>query len=86
MHGAIVRLDRANLGEKAAVTIDELKVAVTKMNRVLDRFDGGAMAADVDTTLKDVSEAAEAIRRLAESLDRDPDMLLKGRAKGKTSK
>lgn len=86
MHAAIVRLDRANIGEKAAVTIDELHVAVTKMNRVLDRFDGGVMAADVDTTLRDVSEAAEAIRRLAETLERDPDMLLKGRAKGKTSR
>lgn len=86
MHTAILRLDRANIGEKAAGTIDELKVAVTKMNKVLDRFEGGAMAADVDATLRDVSEAAEAIRKLAETLERDPDMLLKGRAKGKTSK
>lgn len=38
-------------------------------------------AADLDRTLRDVSEAAQAIRDLAESLERDPDMLLKGRSR-----
>lgn len=41
---------------------------------------------DLEATLRDVSEAAEAIRTLAESLDRDPDMLLKGKTKVKASK
>ena len=86
MHATIIRIDHANLGEKAASTIDDLRVAVGKMNNVLDRFDGGAMAADVDTTLRDVSEAADAIRKLAEALERDPDMLVKGKSKGKSSK
>jgi len=36
---------------------------------------------DLDRTLRDLDEAAAAIRALAESVDRDPDMLLKGRAK-----
>ncbi len=36
---------------------------------------------DLDATLRDVSDAAEAIRTLAEALDRDPDMLLKGKTK-----
>ncbi len=39
---------------------------------------------DLDDTLKEVRDAAEAIRLLADSLERDPDMLLKGRAKGKS--
>jgi len=34
----------------------------------------------LDTTLRDLREAAEAIRELADTLERDPDMLLKGRA------
>lgn len=38
-------------------------------------------AADLERTLRDVSEAAQAIRDLAESLERDPDMLLKGRSR-----
>ena len=41
---------------------------------------------DLEATLRDVSEAAEAIRTLAESLDRDPDMLIKGKTKVKGSK
>ncbi len=36
---------------------------------------------DLEGTLRALNEAAQAIRDLAESLDRDPDMLLKGRAK-----
>jgi len=108
MHGAISRLDKANLGEKAGGTIEELHVAVTKMNKVIDRLDGekGLLATaqhateafgemgrnghatqrDLEATLRDVSEAAEAIRSLVETLERDPDMLLKGKAKGKASK
>lgn len=38
----------------------------------------------LDETLRDIREAVEAIRVLAESLEKDPDMLLKGRAKAKT--
>lgn len=41
---------------------------------------------DFDATLRDVSDAAEAIRTLAESLDRDPDMLIKGKSKVKIVK
>ena len=36
-----------------------------------------------EETLREVQGAAESIRRLADSIDRDPDMLLKGRAKKK---
>ena len=41
---------------------------------------------DLEATLRDVSEAAEAIRTLVDSIERDPDMLLKGKTKGKTSR
>jgi len=34
----------------------------------------------LESTLRNVSEAAESIRTLADSLERDPDMLLKGKA------
>ena len=39
--------------------------------------------ADLEHTLRDLDEAALAIRQLAESIDRDPDMLVKGRARAK---
>jgi len=103
MQGTLSRIDRANLGEKAAATIEQLSVAVAKMNSVLDRLDGenGLLASaksaadsfgemgrngagtqhDLETTLRDVSEAAEAVRSLAAAVERDPDMLLKGKTK-----
>ena len=37
---------------------------------------------ELDRTLRDVSEAAQAIRDLAELLEREPDMLVKGRSPG----
>jgi paraquat-inducible protein B len=36
----------------------------------------------LDRTLRDLGDAARAIRSLADALERDPDMLLKGRQKG----
>jgi phospholipid/cholesterol/gamma-HCH transport system substrate-binding protein len=105
MQTALLRIDKANIGERAARTIDELHVAVTKMNKVLDRLDGdkGLLASarsateafgemgrnghgtqkDFESTLRDVSDAAEAIRSLVSAIERDPDMLLKGKTKEK---
>ncbi len=39
--------------------------------------------AELDRTLRDLGDAARAVRDLADSIDRDPDMLLKGRAPGR---
>jgi len=40
-------------------------------------------AAKLERTLRDLDDAAVAIRGLADAIDRDPDMLVKGRAKAK---
>jgi phospholipid/cholesterol/gamma-HCH transport system substrate-binding protein len=37
----------------------------------------------LERTLRDLDEAAAAVRDLADAIERDPDMLVKGRAKGK---
>jgi paraquat-inducible protein B len=47
---------------------------------------GSGTQRDLEATLRDVSEAAEAIRSLVDSIDRDPDMLLKGKAKRKATR
>jgi ABC-type transporter Mla subunit MlaD len=39
------------------------------------------VSAELADTLRGVRDAADAIQRVADQLDRDPDMLLKGRAK-----
>jgi paraquat-inducible protein B len=41
---------------------------------------------DLEATLQDVSEAAGAIRSLVQAIERDPDMLLKGKTKTKASR
>jgi paraquat-inducible protein B len=98
----LTRIDKQDLGGKAAGTITDLNKAVNKMSAVLERLDGdkGLLASikgasdsfgemgkrDLEATLRDVSEAAEAIRTLAESLDRDPDMLIKGKTKVKAAR
>lgn len=45
----------------------------------------GSTTRELDATLREVREAAEGIRVLADALERDPDMLLKGRGKAKKS-
>jgi paraquat-inducible protein B len=39
---------------------------------------------ELDRTLRDLGEAARAVRELADAIERDPDMLLKGRAPGRS--
>jgi phospholipid/cholesterol/gamma-HCH transport system substrate-binding protein len=41
---------------------------------------------DLETTLRDVSEAAESIRALVDAIERDPDMLLKGKSKARSGR
>ena len=38
---------------------------------------------DLGATMRDVQQAAQAVQKLADALERDPDMLLKGRASSK---
>ena len=41
---------------------------------------------DLDAMLRNVSEAAESIRTLLDAIERDPDMLLKGKTRGKDTR
>jgi ABC-type transporter Mla subunit MlaD len=45
--------------------------------------DANGLEAEMEETLRDVQEAAKSIRKLADALERDPDMLLKGKARNK---
>ncbi len=108
MQSTLGRIDKQDLGDKAATALTELNIAVKKMNTVLDALGGqkGLLASaqhatdafgevgragrgtqkDLDSTLRDVSEAAESIRSLVNAIERDPDMLLKGKTKGKVTR
>jgi uncharacterized protein YoxC len=51
-------------------------------NAVSDLARGAVgLGAQLDQTLRDVQDATLAVQRLGDELDRDPDMLLKGRSK-----
>jgi len=63
---------------------------VASVRRASDAFGSlgrgaGTTTRELDQTLREVREAAESIRILADTLERDPDMLLKGRAKARSS-
>jgi paraquat-inducible protein B len=108
LQSSLGRIDRHDLGGKAASALTDLNLAVNKMNKVLDGLDGqqGLLASaqhatdefgemgragrgtqkDLEATLRDVSEAAESIRSLVDAIERDPDMLLKGKTRGKSGR
>jgi phospholipid/cholesterol/gamma-HCH transport system substrate-binding protein len=68
--------------------VDGDKGFLTSVQRVSDSLGDAARNAngagvEFEHTLRDVSEAADAIKSLADTLERQPDMLLKGRAQAK---
>jgi phospholipid/cholesterol/gamma-HCH transport system substrate-binding protein len=65
--------------------VDGDKGLVASAHRATDSFGDVGKSANgsiktLDDTLRDLSEAAQAMRDLAEALEKDPDMLLKGRS------
>ncbi|MBI5068217.1 MAG: MCE family protein [Deltaproteobacteria bacterium] len=55
--------------------------SVQQTSDSLGDLGGPRLAANLDETGRDLREVAVAVRRLVEALERDPEMLLKGRAK-----
>jgi ABC-type transporter Mla subunit MlaD len=82
VHAAVVTLNRV------FARFDGDRGLVASAHRATDAIGAFGRTADgrareLSDTLRDVGEAAQSIRDLADTLERDPDMLLKGRAKGK---
>jgi ABC-type transporter Mla subunit MlaD len=106
VNGILRDVEHEGLPKGAAMTFNEFRVAVVKVQKLLDRLqaqdgllastqhlvnsfsDVGRNAADatqdLDATMAEIRRAAGAIRLLADELERDPDMLVKGRARGRT--
>jgi paraquat-inducible protein B len=59
---------------------DGLLASAQRTSDSVGELAGPRLQADLARTGRDVREAAVAVRQLAEALQRDPDMLLKGRA------
>ena len=60
---------------------DGLLASVQRTSDGLGEVAGPALGTNLDETGRDLREAAVAVRQLAEALQRDPDMLIKGKAR-----
>ena len=86
---ALVNLNNAIVNfNKLIDTANSDKGFLAAIQRTADAVGSTAQNANhvgpaLEEALREVQGAAESVHRLAESLDRDPDMLLKGRAKRK---
>jgi len=82
----LVELERALQSADRLITrLDSDKGLVQSVERVADSVGEVARGAravgpEVELTLREMRGAARSIRRFADTLERDPDMLLKGRA------
>ena len=94
LEGKLHQLPVAELSRSAVATLarldrvlerldgdDGLLASAQRSSDALGDVAGPRLAANLDETGRDLREAAVAVRQLAEALQRDPDMLLKGRAK-----
>jgi len=73
-------------GASANGAATDLRAAIKRLQGTLDRFDALAdpkapLVQGASDALSEVGEAARAVRRLAEDLDRDPSVLLRGKAR-----
>ena len=89
----IQRLDRADVPAKTAAMVTRLDGAIERLDGVLvsagrasdaigelGRHTRGATT-DLERTLREISDAARTLQTFFDTLEREPDMLLKGRAR-----
>jgi paraquat-inducible protein B len=81
LEGASVAMEKMN---RVLDRLDETDGLFASVQRTSDSFNdvaGPRLGANLDQTGRDLREAAVAVRQLVEALQRDPDMLIKGKAK-----
>ena len=81
LKGASVALAKM---ERALDRLDGSEGLFASVQRTSDSLNDAAgprLGANIDDTGRDLREAAVAVRQLVEALQRDPDMLIKGKTK-----
>jgi paraquat-inducible protein B len=86
LRGALTEIRNAvgPFAKSATGATNELRVALQRLQAAIDRIDAIAdpkapLVQGMTGALGEVGEAARAVRRLAEDLDRDPSVLLRGK-------
>jgi paraquat-inducible protein B len=88
LRGALTEIRNAvgPFAKSATGATNDLRVALQRLQAAIDRIDAIAdpkapLVQGMTGALGEVGEAARAVRRLAEDLDRDPSVLLRGKAR-----
>jgi ABC-type transporter Mla subunit MlaD len=82
LRGASAALVRVNRVLDKLDSENGLLASVQRTSDSLADLTGPRLGTNLDETGRDLREAATAVRELVDALQRDPDMLLKGKAKG----
>jgi phospholipid/cholesterol/gamma-HCH transport system substrate-binding protein len=78
---AVAALQKLNLTLDRLEASDGLFASVQRTSDSLGDATGPRLSRNLDETGRDLREAAAAVRQLVEALQRDPDMLIKGKGK-----
>lgn len=81
LKGASVTMEKLNRVLSRLEGEDGLVASVQRNSDSVNDVLGPRLGANLDATGRDLREAAVSVRRLVEALQRDPDMLLKGKAR-----
>ena len=88
LRGALTEIRNAvgPFAKSATGATNELRASLQRLQAAIDRIDAIAdpkapLVQGLTGAVGDVGEAARAVRRLAEDLDRDPSVLLRGKAR-----
>jgi ABC-type transporter Mla subunit MlaD len=73
-------LDRAHLDTKTAEALDRAAAAARRIDALVAKLDG-LEGNELDRTVRELGDAARSVRELADAIQRDPDILVKGRAR-----
>lgn len=68
-----------NLNEDVPELVQKSTAAATSINRVADSINTSNTISDLNKMIRDVSDAAKAVSRLSDYLERHPEALLKGK-------
>lgn len=78
LHRLVRHVDRADLPRKADAVLAELDAAAAKVRGAVGKLEGDG---ELARAMRELGSAARAFRELVQEVEREPDILIKGRAR-----